>query len=721
MACCRSVGYSRIPTGMQGRGNLVWYKMRSTACLVLLLLVCETTASAYEEKNFFCPQIKDDSDEPVIAPTSVCDGTVDCDPPSADDSSSNLFDESPEICAPPSYLEKNVTLKSRDVTSTSAKVSWSAVTQFVSDHKLKLAGYFFSGKSAPHSFQNTVSARLNSYQLQWLKPWTEYTLVLRPFYTVSGKHEREYKLGRAASATLKTLSSEPELPGLVSVLASQERNLLLSIVGPSAWNSNPAGFHVRWQATTESQGPRGELDIGLPADWSPEENVLNATLPLKGGIDYHLFVSAVGSGDSEQTLRGPEVQLNASVPLDSYELSATAIDYSRAVVSWRSSERADIFKVTVFIDEGEENWRAYTTRVFEGTGKVTSRYSAIITELQPWKFYMVRLEGCIAENCSGALNTTFSTLPEQFPSPSIIRVEATDTSSFELAWVFPEPDRRVFNGFRVRYCPKNVDSCFLIYTKDTTLKVNGLEPGSVISIDVRAQFISTRGRLLLGPPGTATVSTWTNVPVAELFNEAIIRGTTDAVLLSWRCSNSSFDHLQYKTTERGQWTTCDESANCEATVNHGRTRVFTSGDLILTQQSLRDYVWVRCCNNHGCGNPDHVTVRSDSVGHPSITAATVIPDKQSAVVKFVPRRESSYEGFEVKWRCNGDKEATSNYEFSKREFCNPCPHFHGRIRMQETTINGLPTNAEECEFFVSIFQDIDGRRYYSSPLQAVQA
>ncbi|XP_077516994.1 uncharacterized protein LOC144127894 isoform X3 [Amblyomma americanum] len=627
MACCRSVGYSRIPTGMQGRGNLVWYKMRSTACLVLLLLVCETTASAYEEKNFFCPQIKDDSDEPVIAPTSVCDGTVDCDPPSADDSSSNLFDESPEICAPPSYLEKNVTLKSRDVTSTSAKVSWSAVTQFVSDHKLKLAGYFFSGKSAPHSFQNTVSARLNSYQLQWLKPWTEYTLVLRPFYTVSGKHEREYKLGRAASATLKTLSSEPELPGLVSVLASQERNLLLSIVGPSAWNSNPAGFHVRWQATTESQGPRGELDIGLPADWSPEENVLNATLPLKGGIDYHLFVSAVGSGDSEQTLRGPEVQLNASVPLDSYELSATAIDYSRAVVSWRSSERADIFKVTVFIDEasfqGEENWRAYTTRVFEGTGKVTSRYSAIITELQPWKFYMVRLEGCIAENCSGALNTTFSTLPE--------------------------------------------------------------------------------------------------LPVAELFNEAIIRGTTDAVLLSWRCSNSSFDHLQYKTTERGQWTTCDESANCEATVNHGRTRVFTSGDLILTQQSLRDYVWVRCCNNHGCGNPDHVTVRSDSVGHPSITAATVIPDKQSAVVKFVPRRESSYEGFEVKWRCNGDKEATSNYEFSKREFCNPCPHFHGRIRMQETTINGLPTNAEECEFFVSIFQDIDGRRYYSSPLQAVQA
>ncbi|XP_077485380.1 uncharacterized protein LOC144095563 [Amblyomma americanum] len=223
------------------------------------------------------------------------------------------------------------------------------------------------------------------------------------------------------------------------------------------------------------------------ADWSPEENVLNATLPLKGAIDFHLFVSAVGSGDSEQTLRGPGVQLNASVPLDSYELSAIAIDSSRAVISWHSSERADIFK--------------------------------------------------------------------------------------------------------------------------------------------------------------------------------------------------------YKTTERGQWTTCDESANCEATVNHGRTRVFTSGDLILTQQSLRDYVWVRCCNNHGCGNPDHGTLRSYSVGHPSITAATVIPDKQSTVVKFVPRRESSYEDFEVKWRCNGDKEATSNYEFSKREFSNPYHRFDRGIRMQETTIN----------------------------------
>ncbi|KAK8766542.1 hypothetical protein V5799_006676 [Amblyomma americanum] len=109
--------------------------------------------------------------------------------------------------------------------------------------------------------------------------------------------------------------AEPEMPGLVSALSPQQQNLVVNIVGPSAWNSNPVGFHVHWQATSERRGPHGDLHIALPADWSPEENVLYATLPLQGGMDYRLSVSAVGTSCSGVTFQGPEVELEASVPL----------------------------------------------------------------------------------------------------------------------------------------------------------------------------------------------------------------------------------------------------------------------------------------------------------------------------------------------------------------------------------------------------------------------
>ncbi|KAK8771526.1 hypothetical protein V5799_025229 [Amblyomma americanum] len=136
------------------------------------------------------------------------------------------------------------------------------------------------------------------------------------------------------------------MPVLVSVLSAQQRNVVLNIIGPSAWNSDPVGFHVRWEATSERQGPRGEQEIELPAEWSPEENVLNTTLPLQGGISYMLSVSAVGATDSGATLRGPEVKVSASVPFDSYDVSANAIDSSKAIVSWRASEIVDFFEVS---------------------------------------------------------------------------------------------------------------------------------------------------------------------------------------------------------------------------------------------------------------------------------------------------------------------------------------------------------------------------------------
>ncbi|KAK8771527.1 hypothetical protein V5799_025230 [Amblyomma americanum] len=53
-----------------------------------------------------------------------------------------------------------------------------------------------------------------------------------------------------------------------------------------------------------------------------------------------------------------------------------------------------------------------------------------------------------------------------------------------------------------------------------------------------------------------------------------------------------------------------------------------------------------------------------------------------------------------------------------------CCNTYGCGREQNVRLNsyilGLLFNAENCEFFVSFYRDIDGQRYYSFPVQAVQ-
>lgn len=326
-----------------GRGSDYGHSTMRTVCVVFLVLFLDSASSGHEEKDFQCPHTG------VLVPTtSVCDGLLDCILPSGVSSVDGLSDESTEICAPTPFLDNEILLQSRDVTSTSAQLSWSKATTHVSNHSLKLAGYFVTGKSEPHAFHNTISGRLHSYQAQWLKPWTHYSLILRPFYTESGKPQASYKIGRAASVNVLTLSSEPEAPGLVSVLSAQQRNVVLNIVGPPTWNSDPVGFHVRWEAISDRRGPHGELSVPLPADWSPMENTLNVTIPLPGGHDYRIFVSARGADSASGDRSGPAIDVDVSVPLDSYEISAHLVDSRKAVVSWRASELVELFKLTVY-------------------------------------------------------------------------------------------------------------------------------------------------------------------------------------------------------------------------------------------------------------------------------------------------------------------------------------------------------------------------------------
>ncbi|XP_049516781.1 fibronectin-like isoform X2 [Dermacentor silvarum] len=628
--------------------------MRTTN-LALLLLCFYRMSSCYEEKDFSCLH-----EDVLIPTTSVCNGVVDCVPPSDPSSSDDLSDESSDICATGYLLNTDISFENPDITRTSAHLYWSVLTTKSQKHStMKLAGYFLTGKSVPHSFQNIVSGRLHSYQAHWLKPWTNYTLILRPFYTESGKPQTTYRIGKAATMNFQTLPAEPEAPDLVSVLSTRRRDVVLNVVGPSAWNSDPVGFRVRWNATSEFRGPQGELLVTLPLDWSPVENALNVTLPLPGGIDYLVSVVAVGADGSGERLEGPQQEVEVNVPLGSCEVSAYAVDSTTALISWRASDQVDMFRMTLYIDSGENDIQIHTVRKFDAMQKVTSRHSVPIANLQPWKYYVVSLEGCSAEKCSDAVNATFTTPPARIPSPTLTNVESTSPSTFEITWQFSQNDTRLYDGFRVRYCPSNADSCFLVQTKEKQLTVHGLAPQTTCQIYVEAKCKSLDGKPLLGSEATASVTTWSDLPVMYFKKEAEIKGAASPCVLSWTCTNSSVDYLQYKTTASGGWTTCNGTAECDVTVNHGQTPAFTSGYLRLTDplpgHNSDSRFTVRGCNIHGCALEHAFSTSTANAGPASLPAATVIPKDGKTQLRWNVTGRHNFGGIEVTWHCYDNK------------------------------------------------------------------
>ncbi|XP_075533530.1 uncharacterized protein LOC142566576 isoform X2 [Dermacentor variabilis] len=568
------------------------------ACVVLLVLFLDSTGSGHEEKDFQCPYAG------VSVPaTSVCNGLLDCTLPPDVSRGDSLSDESTDICAPTHFLDSEILLESRDVTSTSAQLSWSKATTHVSNDSLKLAGYFVTGKSEPHAFHNTISGRLHSYQARWLKPWTHYTLILRPFYTESGKRQDSYKIGRAASVNILTLTS------------------------------------------------------------------------------------------------------------DSYEISAHAVDSRTAVISWRASELVEFFKLTLYTDS-HGKLRFHRSWAFEGTNKMSSRCTVPVNDLQPWTYYMASLEGCSGEICSSAVNTTLITPPTELPGPSVTRVEATSNSSFEIAWEFSQNDTRLYDGFRGKYCPSNIASCVEFETNDKNLTVHGLDPGTTVQVYVRAQFSSSDGRLLVGYAAAAAVTTWKDTPDLVVTLETNVQDEVATCLLRWVCVNSSVDYIQYRESEGEEWTTCSDSADCDITINNGRTAALSSGYLRLTHQIPQDYftIWIRGCNNHGCGRQSHLSQRSQSAGPPSLSTVTILLSKFDPLLRWNVAYPSGYDGIEVTWRCNGSKKTFNRIRISD---------FSHYETYKEASLKGIPANAEHCKFLVSTYRHRSGGWHYGPPMDAI--
>lgn len=680
--------------------------------LTLMLLSLANIGAGYEEKDFNCQ-----SADLRIPTTSICDGILDCADASDNASGRDLSDESENICAPASYLTEDFGLDVDEVTNTSLVLLWYGATEKISNYSLELAGCFVTGKSEGHSFQNTVSRRLFEYKVQWLKPWTRYTLIVRPFYTETGKPQSSYKIGRAASVAVMTLASAPEVPGLVSVLSARQRNVVLNIVGPSFWNSDAVAFRVRWEPTSHGRDLHGELVVSLDADWSPQENTINATLPLQGGWDYRVFVSAIGRGASETRLEGPELEVEVNVPLDSYELSVYGIDSSSAVLSWRSSQPADVFKVTVMKVSSEGitfNSHNYT---FDGTQKkMTSRHTVAVSGLEPWSYYVAILEGCSADDCSESVNTTFATPPYGVTLPEVTRVESTSPDSFEISWRFAQTDSRLYEGFRVQYCNGSYDdgTCFVAHTKEKSFRVQELEPSPTYYIGVSAVYRNSQGELWLGPPARASIETWSRVPLVTVRHHGNIDDGFSTSVFAWTCVSSNVSYLQYRLDGRGEWATCDDSDECDVTVEHPRTAARTSGYLRLThhRRNQNFALGIRGCNIDGCGLEKmvHLSVQDKASLPPAV--ATVTWQRDGAHLKCDELPYNRDQGFEILWKCGTDVDMHRKQSLRGRTQL-----FNNQEALCTTQIYGIPEEATDCNVSVAKYKQSGERTYYGPRVQ----
>ncbi|KAK8772730.1 hypothetical protein V5799_024027 [Amblyomma americanum] len=96
-----------------------------------------------------------------------------------------------------------------------------------------------------------------------------------------------------------SLYAAPSAPADIIVRSAHSENVVITVVGPLLWNSEPLGFEVQWAEKEGSSGPE-RRDLVLPPDWFWQKNELNVTLPLQPGREYNVSVRARGKGDAAQ-------------------------------------------------------------------------------------------------------------------------------------------------------------------------------------------------------------------------------------------------------------------------------------------------------------------------------------------------------------------------------------------------------------------------------------
>ncbi|CAN8019271.1 unnamed protein product, partial [Ixodes persulcatus] len=288
----------------------------------------------------------------------LCDGKRQC--PNDTTQSFCADDEDSEICVATRYLPpKELVLRTQGENNLTVLISWSfedsATTK--SEDKLTrdnddsenvhLAGYLLSGTSDHHNFKKTFTAQANEYRVSGLKPWTQYEIVLRPYYTVDGSVQPIYKVGKAAYTIYRSEATAPTAPAYAEVLFVEDKMITMKVRDPHRWNGEPGGYLVRRETLDSLPERRGQGNFGIPETRSLENQYMKISLDLVRGRHYALHTSVHNFGHQDKGFRSPEVSTSVVVPCtDPVSLTAIANGPHNVTVTWRSESFVEYFEIS---------------------------------------------------------------------------------------------------------------------------------------------------------------------------------------------------------------------------------------------------------------------------------------------------------------------------------------------------------------------------------------
>ncbi|CAN7937040.1 unnamed protein product, partial [Ixodes hexagonus] len=521
----------------------------------------------YDEKPYTC------SDGSKLPSSMICDGKGQC---PQYYSYADYYDEDYNVCVNPRYVPTKLHLTTTRQESGVLDLSWwwghdpsgnssaGGSRYYQDDVHIFRAGYFLTAKSKHHTVKRTLTAQRQRYSMACLKPWTNYEIILRPFYTQDGKSNTIYKIGKAAFQAILTAPAAPSAPKDLYIESVTKGTIYMTIDAPEDWNGKPAGYRVRWEIQETNVSKQGYEDFDFTEESPAEHAPTTITLVLVAGRNYALYISARNQGYENQTLMGPEIETNVvTVPLDPVEVTAQAIGPKEIDVTWRTDGYADLFLVAVC----NGSCPAVSSTVFPWTASyyfidnVSWRDRDISPESSDSNYVLVKVDGCSAESsvhsvlverpvlatnlsidvvscyrniCSEAVTSTLFTRISQRPTLEVAVVRST--------WIEVLLSPSSNDLYELRCC--NVNSvCQIIYTK-TSATLSNLIPNTTYDVELRRALRDAKGHVTLGPPGRRRITTWSLVPSSPMVKVAVPNSVGDTLVLSWSFVNSTVDYLQ---------------------------------------------------------------------------------------------------------------------------------------------------------------------------------
>uniref|UniRef100_A0A4D5S5T8 Protein tyrosine phosphatase receptor type q isoform 1 n=1 Tax=Ixodes scapularis TaxID=6945 RepID=A0A4D5S5T8_IXOSC len=669
----------------------------------------------YDEDPFKCPSGS------VLTNTDVCNGVSECpryfrrhkyyryrEPePEEEDSS---------LCAPKEFLWQGLDMIAHHTTNNATFLTWSSAvepsleatpgTHLHGNEAVQLSGYFLTGKSLGHTFQKILKPSITEYSLHGLKPWTDYNITLRKFYLSDEDGGQTMRIGRAAAVTVRTRADTPLPPREIKIISSGQGKVNLRVVDPIAWNGLPLKYHFRWEPRDPQIGLPGNTEIDIPSTRPHDQDWMSVLLSLEPGVRYIVHISAKNTGESQNiTLQSPAISQDIStIPMDPINLKADSLSSREILVRWGVSGHAEFFRVNVSCCNENPHFGASSeprndfngfqhktaTILVDGGGTQSSTRSVIVDQHPPFKNCTVKVEACSLSGCSSATTTSATVRPIVIPEPVITGVASNSTSSFEITWTFAYQNTSYCDGFLIRYCSP-ASLCRENYTHTNNINAINLSSDTVFDIEVRARIERIDGRVELGPPAKAKVSTWTEVPLQPGLKVRAPTATSNWLVLFWTFINSTVDYLQVSKNENA-WTDCTDDVGCDMAVIYGWTPEFKTGFLSL--KSLVPYtnntVSLRGCSKAGCGGNSTVNIKTGMAAPGAPGGLKVLSQNSTGVVvtwEHPHAPAGPLNGYIVSWQCPSSEKLSTTVEDL------------------QIIVQDLPQEGSNCTFWVSGFNN----------------